>query len=170
MTWPLPEGEGWRVDLSHQWGGQAAQAVTRLPMKIRPIFPKLLLASAFLRERLQKGEWSGPLAPGKTMSIIAFVGCQSLLVSNEQWAGSVWGWEPEDPLKRAGINGWKGCLIHPSCSLQGWLAGIKDSARVYWAWTACPHYAQGLHVSPFIEVFEHRPPEKQVICLHFTEA
>lgn len=37
MTGPLPEGEGWGVDLSHQWGSQAAQADTRLPLEIRLI-------------------------------------------------------------------------------------------------------------------------------------
>ena len=37
MTGPLPEGEGWGVDLSHQWGGQAAQADPRLLREVRPI-------------------------------------------------------------------------------------------------------------------------------------
>lgn len=49
MTGPLPEGEGWGLDLSHQWGGQAAQGDLRLPMEIRPIClppTPLLLASA----------------------------------------------------------------------------------------------------------------------------
>lgn len=39
MTGPLPEGEGWGVDLSHRWGGQAAQANLRVPMEVRPITP-----------------------------------------------------------------------------------------------------------------------------------
>lgn len=77
MTEPLPEGEGWGVDLSHQWDGRTTHTGYPWKSDLSPNRSRPLPSSG--RGRPQRGQWGGPPAAG-TRSVTGLTACQSLLM------------------------------------------------------------------------------------------